>query len=588
MKSALVTGTVTGIGKALCEELGKQGYNLTLIDIDGAALLEQRTALQAAHGIDVLVCAADVCSNSAMERAVREHVARFGGLDVAVLNAGIGERGDYLDPAIATEALEKTLDVDLRAVVSGARLLAQLMVQRGNGGRIITLASAAGAVSSSAAAIHVLAAGMPQRGQQAQRGKGGRIITLASAAGGAQRTQRLLQQQQQQQQVWRSARSGCSSSSSSRCGAARTAAGAAAAAAVAAATQAAAAAAARASAAGTPERWQQVQRLVRCRGESASRGRFCMQEGRAQLPDNSIFPMTAGPYYAAAKAGVVHFVRSLAPRLAPHGVQLAAVCPQYVDTPLVQKMLQHQPEVAKAMMGPLFGQPLLQPSQVVAVIQQQLAAPLPQRGRRVPFREAYAGAGCVALLLQNGTVVDPFAANPAHGALQQTGARVVTSNSRTSSSSSSSSSKQQPVSALAAASAASMARFSSRKAMQGFAAQPLPKAYSKLQVVRLSVKFAEAVQRVTVPMPLPAQLPAGTVLVRRLFVGINASDVNYTSGRYHGSAAAAKAALPYDAGFESVGIVVAAAPDAAAGLPVGSAVATMESGFSDYALLQAP
>jgi NAD(P)-dependent dehydrogenase (short-subunit alcohol dehydrogenase family) len=30
MKSALVTGTVTGIGKALCEELGKQGYNLTV------------------------------------------------------------------------------------------------------------------------------------------------------------------------------------------------------------------------------------------------------------------------------------------------------------------------------------------------------------------------------------------------------------------------------------------------------------------------------------------------------------------------------------------------------------------------------
>jgi hypothetical protein len=47
-----------------------------LIDIDGAALLEQRSALQRAHGVDVLVFAADVCSNSAFERAVREHVAR--------------------------------------------------------------------------------------------------------------------------------------------------------------------------------------------------------------------------------------------------------------------------------------------------------------------------------------------------------------------------------------------------------------------------------------------------------------------------------------------------------------------------------
>jgi hypothetical protein len=108
--------------------------------------------------------------------------------------------------------------------------------------------------------------------------------------------------------------------------------------------------------------------------------------------------------------------------------------------------------------------------------------------------------------LQNGTVVDPFAANPAHGALQQTGARVVTSSSLTSSSSKQ---QKQPVSALAAASAASMARFSSRKAIQDFAVQPLPKTYSKLQVAKLSVNFSEAVQHVQVPMPLPEQLPAG-------------------------------------------------------------------------------
>jgi NAD(P)-dependent dehydrogenase (short-subunit alcohol dehydrogenase family) len=50
-----------------------------------------------------------------------------------------------MDPSVSTAALEKTLDVDLRAVVSGARLIAQLMVQGGRGGRILTLASAAGA-----------------------------------------------------------------------------------------------------------------------------------------------------------------------------------------------------------------------------------------------------------------------------------------------------------------------------------------------------------------------------------------------------------------------------------------------------------
>lgn len=62
-----------------------------------------------------------------------------------MLSAGIGERGDYLDPSITTQSLEKTLDVDLTAVMLGARLAAQAMIKGGSGGRIISIASAAGA-----------------------------------------------------------------------------------------------------------------------------------------------------------------------------------------------------------------------------------------------------------------------------------------------------------------------------------------------------------------------------------------------------------------------------------------------------------
>jgi NAD(P)-dependent dehydrogenase (short-subunit alcohol dehydrogenase family) len=84
---------------------------LQLIDIDGAALLEQRKALQQAHGVDVLVYAADVCDNSAVERAVREHAARWGGLPGWLsfgrvgLKALLGERGDYMDTSVSTAAL---------------------------------------------------------------------------------------------------------------------------------------------------------------------------------------------------------------------------------------------------------------------------------------------------------------------------------------------------------------------------------------------------------------------------------------------------------------------------------------------------
>ena len=197
-------------------------------------------------------------------------------------------------------------------------------------------------------------------------------------------------------------------------------------------------------------------------------------------------------------------------------------------------MLEKQPHVAQQMMGPLYGQPLLQPQQVVDLTAKVLAQPLPKQGAKVPFRQAYAGTGCVWLLLQDGRSLDPFAANPAHNALA--GARVASSSTgskRGGSSSSSRSSKQQPpVSQLAAVSAASMARFSSEAALAAFAQQQLPGSYQKLQVVRLTPKFREAVQAVTVQLPpVPAGIPPGQVLVRRLFVGINASDINYTSGR---------------------------------------------------------
>jgi NAD(P)-dependent dehydrogenase (short-subunit alcohol dehydrogenase family) len=64
---------------------------------------------------------------------------------VVVLNAGIGERGDFLDSTPESDTWQKTLDVDLRAVLVGMRAAAQAMRGLGRGGRILSVASAAGA-----------------------------------------------------------------------------------------------------------------------------------------------------------------------------------------------------------------------------------------------------------------------------------------------------------------------------------------------------------------------------------------------------------------------------------------------------------
>ena len=51
-----------------------------------------------------------------------------------------------------------------------------------------------------------------------------------------------------------------------------------------------------------------------------------------------LFPMPIAPAYATAKAGLVHFTRSLAPRLHKRGIRLCALCPQQVDTALVSSV----------------------------------------------------------------------------------------------------------------------------------------------------------------------------------------------------------------------------------------------------------
>jgi NAD(P)-dependent dehydrogenase (short-subunit alcohol dehydrogenase family) len=71
-----------------------------------------------------------------------------------------------------------------------------------------------------------------------------------------------------------------------------------------------------------------------------------------------LVPTGASPVYAAAKAGVVHFTRTLAP-LAAEGIRVNAVCPTYTDTPMVQIA---GPEAIEALKQAVGG--ILQPEQV--------------------------------------------------------------------------------------------------------------------------------------------------------------------------------------------------------------------------------
>lgn len=86
-----------------------------------------------------------------------------------------------------------------------------------------------------------------------------------------------------------------------------------------------------------------------------------------------------------------------------------------------------------------------------------------------------------------------------------------------------------------------------------------------------------------VSFDLPKELAPGTILVKNVYCGVNASDVNFTSGRYQSVSNLTESQL--DAGFEAAGLIAAVGPEVSS-LAVGHSVATMQfGGFSEYAVV---
>lgn len=107
----------------------------------------------------------------------------------------------------------------------------------------------------------------------------------------------------------------------------------------------------------------------------------------------------------------------------------------------------------------------------------------------------------------------------------------------------------------------------------------IPKLQKKLVAVSLSQKFQEAVRLQSAEVPTPGR---GQLLVRNKYAGINASDINWTAGRYQPGLQP-----PFDTGMEGMGSVVSVGEKCGSYKP-GDKVCYMRPGaFGEYALVQA-
>lgn len=124
-KVVFITGGAAGVGAEVARRLHAKGAKLVLTDVDEEALAGQAAAL---GGDRVLTHPADVRDLTAMQAAANAAVKEFGGIDVAVANAGVGSYGSVLQ--VDPEAFKRLMDINVLGVFHTVRATLPSIIDR--------------------------------------------------------------------------------------------------------------------------------------------------------------------------------------------------------------------------------------------------------------------------------------------------------------------------------------------------------------------------------------------------------------------------------------------------------------------------
>lgn len=139
-KLAVVTGAGSGIGRETAYALADLGAEVVLADIDLEAVKATATECKS-RGVLATAYRLDVSNTKAVTKFADKVRAAHGVADIVVNNAGIALAGSAL--AASDEQVDRLLAINLRGVISGSRAFGKQMVERGAGGHIVNLTSAA-------------------------------------------------------------------------------------------------------------------------------------------------------------------------------------------------------------------------------------------------------------------------------------------------------------------------------------------------------------------------------------------------------------------------------------------------------------
>ena len=142
---AIVTGTGSGMGRAFSIALAQAGADVVVTELPGKEHLVQKTASEVrAVGRRALEVPLDVTQVESIQALVDRVVEEWGRIDILVNNAGINIRQFAVD--VTEEAWDNILDTNLKGVLFCAQAVGRYMIERGEGGKIINIASQIGLV----------------------------------------------------------------------------------------------------------------------------------------------------------------------------------------------------------------------------------------------------------------------------------------------------------------------------------------------------------------------------------------------------------------------------------------------------------
>ncbi|KPW82403.1 D-sorbitol dehydrogenase (acceptor) [Pseudomonas congelans] len=147
-KSALITGSARGIGRAFAQAYINEGARVAIADID----LQRAQATATELGPHAYAVRMDVTDQSSIDQAIAAVVAQTGKLDILINNAALFDLAPIVD--ITRESYERLFSINVGGTLFTLQAAAKQMIAQGQGGRIINMASQAGRRGEALVAVY--------------------------------------------------------------------------------------------------------------------------------------------------------------------------------------------------------------------------------------------------------------------------------------------------------------------------------------------------------------------------------------------------------------------------------------------------